>query len=175
MKKVVLLLIVLFSTQIFAQGYHKEVKNLGLGIGLGSIGIEGDATLPPLSVGLQMGITDEISVGGIVGYTGSTYKWGFLGTSYEWTYTHILIGARGEYHFLKGNKNLDAYAGLTLGYHIIGVTEPSGFSGGYTAAASSLFYGGHVGARYGFSESMGVFGELGYGISYLTVGLNIKL
>lgn len=172
------LLAVLFTGTNFAQGYNQNGKALNIGAGIGLVGLEGDATLPPLSVGLQFGLTDKISVGGIVGYAGSSYKFGILSSSYEWKYSYIILGARGEYHFMEPANKLDAYAGLTLGYNIVSVTEPSNlpkYGISYSASSSALLYGFHAGARYAISNSWGVFGELGYGIGYITAGAFFRL
>ena len=178
MKKVLLVLLTLLvfsSMASFAQGFRNGSKTLNAGIGFGFAGIEGSATIPPISVGYQVGITDKISVGGIVCYSGSSYKASFGASSYEWKYSYIVLGARGEYHFMEPSDKLDLYAGLTLGYDIVSVTTPSGTFSGYSAAGSEFFVGGHVGARYAVSNSWGGFGELGYGIGYLTVGAYFKL
>jgi len=178
MKKVLfvlLALVVVSSTTSFAQGFKNGSKTLNAGIGFGFAGIEGSSTLPPISVGYQVGITDKISVGGIACYAGSSYKTSFGTSEYEWTYSYIVLGARGEYHFMEPSDKLDLYAGLTLGYNIVSVTAPSGTFSGYTAAGSAFFVGGHLGARYAVSNSWGGFGELGYGIGYLTVGAYFKL
>jgi hypothetical protein len=180
MKKVLfvlLTLLVVSSMTSYAQGFRNGSKTLNAGIGIGFAGIEGSATLPPISIGYQVGITNKISVGGIVCYSGSSYKAAFGASSYEWKYSYIVIGARGEYHFMEPSDKLDLYAGLTLGYDIVSVTTPSGTLTGisYSAAGSGLFVGGHVGARYAVSNSWGGFAELGYGIGYLTVGAYFKL
>jgi hypothetical protein len=178
MKKVLLVLLALLvitSMTSYAQGFRNGSKTLNAGIGLGFSGLTGDATVPPISVGYQVGITDKISVGGIVGFTGSSDKFSFNGSTYEWKYSYIIIGARGEYHFMEPSDKLDLYAGLTLGYDIVSATAPSGTFSGYSAAGSALFVGGHAGARYAVSNTWGGFGELGYGIGYLTVGAYFKL
>ncbi|MEW6652134.1 MAG: outer membrane beta-barrel protein [Bacteroidota bacterium] len=179
MKKVMLTLAVialLASSAALAQGYNQKGKVLNVGAGFG-FGVEGDATLPPLSVGLQFGLTDKISVGGIVGYAGSKYELALLGKPYEWKYSYIIIGARGEYHFMEPNNKLDAYAGATVGYNVVSVTEPSnlGLGVSYSAASSELLIGFHVGARYAIDKNWGVFGELGYGIGYVTAGAFFRL
>jgi len=177
MKKIITIAaILILSSQLFAQGYDKNKTVLNAGIGFGLAGIYGDATLPPISLGLQFGVNEKISVGGMVGFSTSTYDLGsFLGKNYEWDYTYIIVGARGEYHFLETSDKLDAYAGLTLGYSVASVSEPSGYSGFYTAESGYFLYGVHVGARYALSNSLGVFGELGYGVGYLTAGVFFKL
>lgn len=180
MKKVLVTLtvLVLVSTLSFAQTYKKGVTNLNAGVSIGGLaGLYGTADFPPISLGLQFGIHEKLSVGGIVGYSSSTYDWGYWGnTNWKWTYRYIFVGARGEYHFVDVDvKDMDLYGGLTLGYNIVSVSEPSGFTGDYTAQGSYLLYGFHAGARYMFSPKIGVFGELGYGIGYITLGLNVKL
>ncbi|HZW40227.1 MAG: hypothetical protein ACM3O3_11475 [Syntrophothermus sp.] len=177
MKKFLTVLAVLFLcvTLANAQGYRKGVNNLNVGIGFGLSGIYGDAGFPPVTAGLQIGIHEKFSVGGIVGYSSSSYGY----ANWEWTYSYILIGARGEYHFLEPTETWDAYGGVTLGYNIVSVSEPSGYTNyfgyGYTAETSYALFGFHVGARYLFTPSIGVFGELGYGIGYITVGANFRL
>lgn len=174
----VVLLVSLFATVSFSQTYKKGVTNLNAGISIGGLaGLYGEADFPPLSLGLQFGIHEKISVGGIVGYSSSSYDYGFYSNDdYSWTYTYIFVGARGEYHFVDVDvKDLDLYGGVTLGYNIVSVSEPTGFSGNYDVGASYLLYGFHAGARYMFSPKIGAFAELGYGIGYITVGLNVKL
>lgn len=179
MKKVLVTITVLFvvSSLSFAQTYKKGVTNLNAGVSIGGLaGLYGTADFPPISLGLQFGIHEKISVGGIVGYSSSTYDLGFFSTQYKWTYRYIIVGARGEYHFVDVDvKDMDLYGGVTVGYNIVSVDEPTGYSGFYKAEASYLLYGFHAGARYMFSPKFGVFGELGYGIGYITLGLNVKL
>lgn len=171
-------LVLLVASVTLAQGYNKEGKAINIGAGFGLAGISGDATIPPLSVGVQFGFTDKISIGGIVGYAGSSYKFGLLTSSYEWKYNYIIVGARGEYHFMKPDDNLDLYSGVTLGYNIVNVSEPSNlprYGVTYSATSSYLLYGGHVGVRYAFSNSFGLFAEAGYGIGYITGGIFLRM
>ena len=177
-KTLITFFVLLLATTIsFAQVYKKGVTNLNAGISIGGLaGLYGDADFPPVSLGLQFGIHEKISVGGIVGYSSSTYDLGYFNDDYKWTYTYIFVGARGEYHFVDLDvKDLDLYGGLTLGYNIVSVSEPNGYSGFYKAESSYLLYGFHAGARYMFSPKIGAFAELGYGIGYLTVGVNVRL
>ncbi|MCX7874579.1 MAG: hypothetical protein N2321_00270 [Melioribacteraceae bacterium] len=164
-----------FTQSFFAQGYNQSSKVLNAGLGFGFVGATGDATIPPISVGLQFGYNEKISVGGIVGFTASNEKLGLF--DWEYNYTYILIGARGEYHFMEPTNKLDAYAGLTLGYNV----ASSSFSGKSvagikppSASAGGVLYGFHAGARYAVGNNWGVFGELGYGIGYITAGAFFK-
>lgn len=164
-------------TSLFAQSPFEKGTKLGqVGIGYGFAGIYGTTSVPPISLGFQYGIEQKISIGGILGYTSSTYDLGrYNGVDYSWTYTYILIGARGEYHFLENSENMDGYAGATLGYAIASFSEPNGYSGYYTAGGSYMVFGVHIGLRYFFNPNIALFGELGYGVGYITVGVAFKL
>lgn len=175
---VLFVLVFIVSSSIsFGQGYKKGVNNLNAGVSIGGLaGFYGSSDFPPISVGLQFGIHEKFSVGGIIGYASSSYDLGFFNNAnYTWTYRYIIVGARGEYHFMEPKDDFDLYGGLTIGYNIVSVDEPTGYSGFYTAEASYLLYGFHAGGRYLFSKNIGAFAELGYGIGYFTIGLNVKL
>jgi hypothetical protein len=174
MKKLltILSLVVLFVSLTNAQVYRKGVNNLNIGIGPGLAGIYGSMDIPSISVGFQAGVHEKISVGGIVGYSASTFGEG----QYEWTYSYIFIGARGEYHFVDLDvDDFDLYGGLTLGYNIVSVSEPSGYSGFYSAEGGYLLYGFHLGGRYYFTPTVGAFLELGYGVGYIVAGVSFRL
>lgn len=175
MKKLlsVSIFIVLAASLSLGQTYKKGNNMLNIGIGPGLAGIYGTMDIPSISAGFQVGVHEKFSVGGIVGYSSSSYGY----VNYEWTYTYIVIGARGEYHFVDADiKDLDLYAGLTLGYNIVSVSEPSGYSGhGYSAQGSYLLYGFHAGGRYYFTPTIGAFLELGYGVGYIVAGVTFKL
>ncbi len=155
--------------------YQKNVKILNAGIGAGLYGVYGSADFPPISVGLQFGIHERISVGGLVGYSSSSY--GYRG--FNWSYSYLFLGARGEYHLVYPQvdipKNLDLYGGLTLGFNIVTVSEPVDRVTGYTAEGSYALFGFHIGGRYYFSEKIGAFLELGYGVGVITIGASFKL
>jgi hypothetical protein len=169
----------LVAAPTYAQSnaYNKGDKVVSAGIGFGGLGgIYGSTSMPTISLAFDYGLdVPKISVGGIVGYASSTDDFGY---GYSWKYTYIIIGARGAYHFLEDNKNIDAYGGLLLGYNIVSATwngslaEP-GY--GYSASASYMLFGVFVGGRYYFSPKFAVFGELGYGAGILTVGISYKL
>ena len=179
MKKLlsVSIFIVLVASLSFGQTYKKGNNMLNIGIGPGLAGIYGTMDIPSISAGFQAGIHEKFSVGGIVGYSSSSYDGGtYLGHDYEWTYTYIVIGARGEYHFVDADvEDLDLYGGVTLGYNIVSVSEPSGYTGFYSSEGSYLLSGFHAGGRYYFSQSIGAFLELGYGVGYIVAGVTFRL
>jgi hypothetical protein len=184
MKKIVLLFVVVMLSlaQLIAQEstFNKGDKVLNLGIGLGSTLYSGSyykSQIPPISASLEVGVVDNILEKGVVGIGGylgySSNKWEYSG--WGWKYTNIIIGARGNFHYPLVNK-LDTYTGLLLGYNIASSKE-FGTSTGYNYNASSggVVSSWFVGARYYFQEKFGVMVELGYGITYLNLGVSIKL
>lgn len=175
MKKTLLaLLICTLTTAAWSQSTFGEGALLGnAGIGLGFTYGAGTTAVPPVAISADYGITEEIGIGGYVGYASA--KESIL--NYDWKYSYTIIGARGTYHF-KTDEKLDLYGGALLGY-VVGsvklesdnelsplIAEPT--VGGF---AWSFFAGG----RYMFNEKIGAYGELGYGISVLTLGVTAKL
>lgn len=164
--------------------YYKKGQNLvQAGIGIGGIGgFYGNSSLPVLSVGVDLGIHEFISVGGLVGYSTSRfeYPYFFVGQNgtYSYKYSYITIAARGSYHPPLDVKNTDLYGGLDLGYTIVSANvdgqTPAGF-GIVGASGSYLFFGVHVGARYFFSPRFAAYGELGYGFGILNLGINFRI
>jgi hypothetical protein len=178
---VLVALLFLSTVQSFSKGpYTKERSDLNIGIGLGST-LYGTSTLPPITASYEFGFpgkpnnfTDKVSIGPYAGIAMAEDDW-YWGT---WTYTHIIIGARGSYHFYN-EDNIDAYGGLMIGYNIVSSKYES--KHGYddsdhsSDAGSGLTYSLYVGGRYYFSPGFGVYAELGYGIAYLSLGVTLKM
>jgi len=186
MKKLLLsLLVVVFSlTQLLAQEstFKQGDKVLNLGIGLGSTLYTGSyykSSIPPISASLEFGVKDgildkgSIGVGGYLGY--SSYKWEYS-SAWSYKYSNFILGVRGVFHYPLVAK-LDTYTGLLLGYNIATSKETGVAVGGYNYSASTGGVVGawFVGARYYFSDKFAVMGELGYGITYLNLGIALKL
>ena len=156
-------------------------KVVNIGLGLGSTfysGLYYKSTVPPLSISFEKGIVDEVFEKGVIGigaYAGySGYKYEFM--DWGWRYTTFILGARGAFHYPVIEK-LDTYSGLLIGYQIVSSKEfgtlGTGFN--YSASGSHVTWSWFVGGRYYFSDNLGAFLELGYGITYLNLGLAIKL
>ncbi|MBI3511297.1 MAG: hypothetical protein HY064_11580 [Bacteroidetes bacterium] len=194
-RKFIFLLAIAVSPTMEAQSFLKGQKDINLGIGIGNNIVRGGGThlLPPISFSFDYGITGAISVGGYLGVTGASYiysAWENCGNgngngqyytdTYKWHYD--IYGIRGAYHFAQFIKmdKLDAYGGIMLGYdyaHYRYTTTST--CPGHVGYYGSITYGGAVfsayaGARYRFTDKIGAFAELGYGISYLTIGVNFK-
>ena len=163
MKKFLLGVLALLGTTGLAQAqdvFGKGDKMINLGLGLGSS--FGSLSLPPISASFDYGVADNlingdngsISVGAQVGFAGSKYA--NIG----------LFGARGAFHYQFAPK-LDTYAGLMLGYNY--VNWKTGYDASFYSY-DSFGYNVFIGARYFFTDKIGAFAELGYGISYTTMG-----
>ena len=184
MKKLTSLFLVLFMVISFSYAQDMRFasgdKVVNLGIGLGSRLYTGSGykgTIPPISISFEKGIKDNvlekgvIGIGGYLGY--SSYKWEYFEWGYK--YTNIIIGARGNFHYPLLD-NFDTYVGILLGYNIVNAKEfgdTPGYS--YNVSAGGVVWSGYIGGRYYFSDSLAGLIELGSGISYLTLGVAIKL
>jgi len=184
MKKVIVLLalVSLSLSQLFAQDptFVKGDKVLNLGIGIGSAwysGIGYHTQVPPVSASFEVGVADNviekgvIGVGGYLGY--SSYKYTYSAADYGWKYSNLFIGARGNFHYPLADK-LDTYIGLTIGVNVVSETTFGGYTGTSYGSYGGLRAAGYVGGRYYFKETFAVMAELGYGISYLNVGIALK-
>lgn len=158
-----LLLVIVFFAQ--AQMAYKQGDQVA--------GVYGSGGFPPISVAYETGLTENISVGGLLGYTTSEESY----WTWKWTYSYIIIAARGAYHIdLFHKSNIDTYGGLLLGYNIVSSSvEGPGTAWGYSAGGSYLLFGGFIGGRYYFSPKLAAQAELGYGMGYLTIGISYKL
>jgi hypothetical protein len=182
MKRILLisiLLVIVVGLSFSQMAYKKGDQVINLGIGLGGFaGVYGTGGIA-ITGGYENAVTENISLGGVLGYSSSSDDFGF---GYGWKYTYILIGARGAYHLdLFHNPMIDTYGGILLGYNIVSSkatgTLPTyyGFGGSYSASASFLEYGIFIGGRYYFSPKWAVQAELGYGLGILNVGIAYKL
>jgi len=153
----------------------KGVNLVNAGIGLGTYGLSGTGGLP-IVASFEHGFTKNISAGIETSLIQKTY-------SAYWKYSYLLIGARGSYHFSEAlnlsNPNLDVYGGAGLLYRHYSVKtkgsvidDEPGYD--WQASGSDMTIDLHVGARYLFSEHVGGFAELGYGISPLKLGVSLK-
>jgi hypothetical protein len=163
--------------------------NLGVGFGYSLNyfnGLTGGSVSPVFAgsyeyAALRLG-PGTLGLGVGLGY--QTSSWSYAdGFGDQWSdkYVTTAFGLRGLYHWdaVEGAK-YDVYAGIQLTYIHYGYTETAtgpfvaNYNYGSTALSSSFYPYLIVGARYFFTPNIGVFGEVGYDICYLKVGLTIK-
>jgi hypothetical protein len=155
-----------------------KVVNLGLGIGSNLYTETYYRTMfPPVSASFEVGVTDNILEKGVIGAGGY-----LAGTSYQykysnkgWNTTNIIIGARGNFHYPFVDK-LDTYTGLMVGYGIKRIKYFGGYTDeNYTGSSSGIQWAWFIGGRYYFRENLAVMAELGYGVTYINIGIALKL
>lgn len=185
MKKLfaILLSATLFSTLSVAQNteatFAKGDNVIGVGIGIGGVygfsspsaqspvfGVQYDRAIIPLKFGAVIG------VGGFLGY--KTYSYKYYGYKDVWNI--FIIGARGTFHYdLFNVENLDTYGGMMVAFHAVNshdnIPDEYGYKRDYNSAAYASIY---AGAKYYFTPAFGAFAEVGYGVSWLTVGAAFK-
>jgi hypothetical protein len=170
MKKVIIAVaFMLGMSSVNAQTFEEGTSVIQLGAGIGS-----DFGLP-LGASYEYGISEKIGIGAYAGYASKSFATGFAALDYKVTY--MLFGAKGNYHFFQSDK-IDAYGGVLLGYNSAKITYDNGtpnFPGYVSPTYGGVVYGGSVGARYYFTDSIAAFAELGYGLGYLNAGLAYKL
>ena len=95
----------MYSLTIHAQNdiIKKGSLTLSPGIGIGTAWSDygNKIGVPPLSVSLDIGIAPNITIGPYIAYSSTTETDYFSG---DYTYTHLLIGAKGAYHFDISDK-----------------------------------------------------------------------
>jgi len=127
-----------------------------------------------------------LGLGAYFGYKTANYKyndWYYNGNKYYYSHnwTYMFIAARGAYHaeVLMTDK-AELYFGAVLGLRIqsyryeTNSLDPD--KDAYQIQESSVYpgYSLFVGGRYYLTDNVGLFAELGYGISYLTAGASFK-
>ena len=151
----------------------KGTNFVNAGVGLGTFNLLGRGGLP-IVISVEHGFHEKISGGLYFGYIQRTF-------SDYWKYKYVVVGARASYHVNElinlDNPKLDVYGGATLYYR--------GYKFKYTQQDENDIYskssGGnvgialHAGGRYMFSNNIGAFAEVGYGMSPLQLGLTVRL
>ena len=173
MRKAIFVLTILFFAFGTINAQFQEGKShAGPNIGLSFVG-------NTLSFGANYEYGMKLaSLPGLVGVGGVFRYWSY-GNTY-WSYTYIVVGAQGNYHFKVGDGKIDPYLGVTLAYNAGSsswegsdaygglLNQSSGFSGG-------IWFGFQAGARYWFSPNMAAHARFGAGTgSSLDFGIDFK-
>jgi hypothetical protein len=174
-----------------AQAFNEGDNNLGVGIGiLGGYGVgfsgSGVSNTPAINLHLDHGMGElgpgTWGLGGFLGYKTTGYKANhFNYYSYDYRYTFLVIGARGSWHYNEwhGDK-WDTYGVAMLAYKSITLKDRTDYGqyaylNTYSYSGSGIDLGFYLGARYWFSDKFGAYGELGYGLTTLQLGLAVNL
>jgi hypothetical protein len=178
----------LFISSATAQTYSVGTNVVSAGVGLGSsiAGYSYGTQSPGFSLQYERGLWQAgpgvVSLGGYLGF--KSYKYSAsdgYGDNYSDKWSYTIIGVRGAWHFTGLEiPNLDLYGGVMLSYNDLKFTESySNSTGNYHGSASGSYgsavgFSVYAGARYFFAHNLGAYAELGYGVSYLNLGLSYK-
>ena len=184
MKKIALILVIILGGGLVTQGqqFTKSTGALNVGIGIGTGLYSGSfykMTIPPISLSYHHGVSEKlgigyISVGGYVAISGSKWEYDDALYNYGWKYTYITVGPRAAYHFDVVDA-LDLYAGLLVGVNIVSSKAfGDNAMSTYNAQKTGLAHAEFAGIRWYFTPVMAAFAEVGYGVTYLTLGVAFK-
>lgn len=157
-------------TPHFAEGQI----DVNVGLGLFRTFYTGlNTSIPPISISGEYGVSQNIGIGGYIGYTSAKQSFTSLDVKYNFT----IIGLRGSYH-VHIIDELDTYGGIMIGYNRVNANykdEDPFFIGFDPSASSDVYWSAYLGARYPFSDDLSAFGEIGYGIAWLNLGVSFKM
>ena len=161
--------------QAFQNGDNVLSVGLGLGSSLGSF-TYGSQT-PAISLQYEHGKWDVggpgvISLGAYLGYKG--YKYSNRHFFYNERWNYFILGLRSAYHYNGFDvKELDVYGGAMLSLNFVDYSSSNDlYRGSY---GTGLGFSIYLGSRYFLSENIAAFAELGYGISFFTLGAAFRL
>lgn len=173
-----------------AQDTKMEAGDVTISAGIGVIPTffaDNSTTLvPPVSLRLGYRVSPMFSISAYGGYSSS--ETGEIINPNESISRYrndlLIVGLQPAIHSTYFD-NWDIYGGFLIGYNIpmvdntttypedqiIDDVQPS-FS---RPAENNINFSGFIGASYYFGKHTGVFAEVGYGVSLLNLGVNIKL
>ncbi|MEO5584438.1 MAG: hypothetical protein ABIQ75_03200 [Flavobacteriales bacterium] len=167
--------------------FEKGDNVLGVGIGvLGgyNVGLSGSGVTqsPAFSLHFDHAMGElgpgTWGLGGYVGFKTTSYKYDYIYYNYDRRYTFLVFGARGTWHYNSWHTDkLDTYAGVLLAFKSVSVkdnTDYGAYPNNYSYSGSGFGPGAFIGARYYFSDNIGAYAELGYGITVIQLGLTVK-
>ena len=183
----------LFITNLATAQYSPDIEykkgdvEVALGIGLMNTFIDKntEAPIPPLSLTIGYRIQKSISVGTYLGYSRTNYVAPLPedGTDVpavkpSVTNNYFQIGVRGEGHYTQ--DRLDFYGGAMVGYNF-SINESDNLSPDERLEnvkvddfADIVIFSGHIGMKYLLTEHLGIYGEVGYGVSIFNIGVTTR-
>lgn len=162
-----------------------NVISLGLGIGSSIGSFSYGFQTPAISLQYERGIKDVagpgvISIGGYFGVKTFKYDKTYFGYYYKEKWSYQIFGIRGAYHYNGLDEDdIDLYGGVMLSFYLLNYSysddpyspKHNNYRGDY---GSTVGLSGFIGCRYFFTQFFGVYGEIGYGVSYLSGGVVLK-
>jgi hypothetical protein len=176
---------------------NSKIVNIGMGLGYRSYYKYGKGngwshrTSPAFNISYEQALKAPvgpglIGIGGFLGYQRSVlrndnYFYDNHKYYYEHLWTYMFLAVRAAYHadalvFEKGEIYFGAALGLRFNTYRYYNNSPDPHKQNYEVREGSIAprFSVFAGGRYYLTNNLGAFMELGYGISYLNLGLSIK-
>ncbi len=185
-KWILILLLFLFSKFTLAQSIEDNDNVLSLGLGIGSFYNASDKKnkeSPTISLNYERALPLEweravIGVGCYAGVRSLVSKDGGGFLYYDRHYTFVIAGLRAAFHYNEWFRSYDydSYAGLMVSYNLLSVPDKSEYAKGEKIPEKKSGTGVSVyaGIRYYLDKSWAVYTEVGFGVSYVTIGACAK-
>lgn len=183
----------LFSATL-TQAQSTQIGKLSFSAGIGIVPsyIADDAVVntPPVNARLTYQFTQNFSLSGFVGYSSATTNSPYIISDGQQTLLsnkQTLVGLRGEMR-KEISQKFDVYGGGMVGFNHSNLREfdkntgetisrevdgPTPFDP--NASNNNFLYSGFVGSTFYFTKDIGVFAEVGYGVSLLNTGVTIRI
>lgn len=156
--------------------------NAGIGILPTYLKDAGRALTPPLSLSADYKLAKNFSLGAFAGFSITETGLRALrdGGTAKWRNSTSLLGLR----FAARSRPMgpwEVYGGMSLAYAhanieiMEGQLEKVKNENGLQENSGRMIYAGFFGSRYRLTPRLGVFGELGFGISLASVGLSVRI
>jgi len=140
-----------------------------------------------LSIGAQFGFHHGFHKDGIYAFSWENRPYSVSYNKQSWTSVYFIPRVALYFHevFYEDDfpENIDLYAGIGLGFNVLShkIETSNEISGAPPIPPNIVDNGGFqlgyhffVGGRYYFKKHASVFAEIGYGLSFLNVGLTIR-
>ncbi|MCP3933248.1 MAG: porin family protein [Bacteroidetes bacterium] len=142
----------------------------------------GKVILLPISVSADYRIADKFSMGLYAGKSITETKRTDIQDcpNAHWKNSFTTIGWRGSIHFTEREK-FDIYGGFLLIYNHSKVEIKDEKLAtlsrhlGIKPRSGTLTYSGFIGSRYALGKNLSLYGEIGYGISLISLGVSYRL
>ncbi|MGH7460721.1 MAG: hypothetical protein ACREMA_06790 [Longimicrobiales bacterium] len=152
------------APQSAAAQFASSQKYLGAHLGMSGVG-----SAAAIGVNGEMSYNENIGIGFLV----DTWSYGYSAGGFDSSVRYMSFAGTGAYHFpIKTAPKWDPFVGVAVGYFI--VNYESDF-GDFDVDGNRIYLGGFGGARYFFKPSVTGVARLGFGASYLSLGVDFKL
>lgn len=185
----------MFACLIMASTVSAQTKlgkfNFSAGIGLEPTHFTDKSTMNTPPIGLKAGyqFSQLFSLNAFAGFSSTTSQAQVIndGLVTQATNKHLLLGLRGEMRKELSNR-FDIYGGGLLGYSMTDVQEINPVTGNAVsrpvgeptpydpnAPKGKFMYSGFIGSTFYLKNQIGLFAEVGYGVSLLQTGITVRL